>query len=84
MLIDPDALYVSWLGDSQALLVRSGQAVEIMTPHTPGNEDEKSRIVELGGCVVWFGTWRVNGNLAVSRAIGELSALRLYNICSNS
>lgn len=70
--MDPETMYVSWLGDSQALLVKAGRAVEIMQPHKPEHEEEKARIEELGGCVVWFGTWRVNGNLAVSRAIGTL------------
>lgn len=36
-------------------------------------QDEKLRIEALGGCVIWFGTWRVNGSLSVSRAIGKLS-----------
>lgn len=40
-------------------------------------QDEKLRIEALGGCVIWFGTWRVNGSLSVSRAIGEL----LINTC---
>uniref|UniRef100_A0A8C2ZR84 Protein phosphatase 1E n=2 Tax=Cyclopterus lumpus TaxID=8103 RepID=A0A8C2ZR84_CYCLU len=64
-------LYVAWLGDSQVLLVRKGQAVELMKPHKPDREDEKQRIEALGGCVIWFGTWRVNGSLSVSRAIGD-------------
>lgn len=36
-------------------------------------QDEKQRIEALGGCVIWFGTWRVNGSLSVSRAIGTHS-----------
>ncbi|KPP75303.1 protein phosphatase 1E-like [Scleropages formosus] len=64
-------LYVAWLGDSQAMLVRKGQPVELMKPHKPDREDEKQRIEALGGCVIWFGTWRVNGSLSVSRAIGD-------------
>ena len=35
-------------------------------------QDEKSRIEKLGGSVIHWGTWRVNGQLAVSRAIGKL------------
>ncbi|KAG8122611.1 hypothetical protein E2320_018097, partial [Naja naja] len=62
-------LYVAWLGDSQVMLVKRGQAVELMKPHKPDREDEKKRIEALGGCVVWFGAWRVNGSLSVSRAI---------------
>ncbi|KAH1178971.1 protein phosphatase 1E isoform X1 [Mauremys mutica] len=64
-------LHVAWLGDSQVMLVRQGQAVELMKPHKPDREDEKKRIEALGGCVVWFGAWRVNGSLSVSRAIGD-------------
>ncbi|KAM9370617.1 protein phosphatase 1E [Phaethornis superciliosus] len=64
-------LHVAWLGDSQVMLVRKGQAVELMKPHKPDREDEKKRIEALGGCVVWFGAWRVNGSLSVSRAIGD-------------
>jgi len=35
-------------------------------------QSEKKRIEDLGGCVVFIGTWRVNGTLSVSRAIGRL------------
>ncbi|XP_051972312.1 protein phosphatase 1E-like [Xyrauchen texanus] len=64
-------LYVVWLGDSQVMMVKKGQPVELMKPHKPDREDEKKRIEALGGCVIWFGTWRVNGSLSVSRAIGD-------------
>lgn len=65
-------LYVAWLGDSQALLVRNGQAVHVVNPHKPDRQDERERIEDMGGCVLFWGTWRVNGQLAVSRAIGDL------------
>ncbi|XP_077402248.1 protein phosphatase 1E isoform X2 [Vanacampus margaritifer] len=64
-------LHVAWLGDSQVILVRRGEVVELMKPHKPDREDEKQRIEALGGCVIWFGTWRVNGSLSVSRSIGD-------------
>ncbi|ETE57078.1 hypothetical protein L345_17210, partial [Ophiophagus hannah] len=31
-------LYVAWLGDSQVMLVKRGQAVELMKPHKPDRE----------------------------------------------
>lgn len=31
-------LHVAWLGDSQVMLVRKGQAVELMKPHKPDRE----------------------------------------------
>ena len=70
-LIRGKTLYAAWLGDSQAVLVRSGQAVDIVAPHKPNRVDEKKRIEALGGSVIYWGTWRVNGQLAVSRAIGK-------------
>ncbi|XP_068560119.1 protein phosphatase 1F [Cebidichthys violaceus] len=71
VLIQGQQLYVAWLGDSQAILVREGQAVTLMEPHKPDREDEKQRIEELGGCITFMGCWRVNGTYAVSRAIGD-------------
>ncbi|EDV22421.1 uncharacterized protein TRIADDRAFT_28894, partial [Trichoplax adhaerens] len=70
-IVTADKLYISWLGDSQVILSRGGKAVVLMNPHKPEREDEKARIEALGGCVVWFGAWRVNGTLSVSRAIGD-------------
>lgn len=37
-IIRGNEVYVGWVGDSQAMLVRDHQPVEIMTPHKPGNE----------------------------------------------
>eukprot|EP00948_MAST-09A_sp_MAST-9A-sp1_P003669 g3669.t1 len=39
--------------------------------HKPNRSDEHQRIKRLGGNVLWFGCWRVEGILAVSRAIGD-------------
>ncbi|XP_062621083.1 protein phosphatase 1E-like [Saccostrea cucullata] len=82
VLIRDKTMYLAWLGDSQACLVRDGQALSIMNPHKPERQDEKSRIEALGGVVLYMGTWRVNGNLAVSRAIGDISQKKF--ICSDA
>lgn len=37
----------------------------------PPPQDERKRIEALGGLVIWLGAWRVNGNLSVSRSIGD-------------
>ncbi|OCU01910.1 protein phosphatase 1F [Xenopus laevis] len=71
-LLEGDHLHVAWLGDSQALLVRQGSHVTLMDPHKPERKDERERIESLGGCVAFMGCWRVNGTLAVSRAIGDI------------
>lgn len=39
--------------------------------HKPNRVDERRRIENAGGVVVWAGTWRVGGVLAVSRAFGD-------------
>lgn len=43
-------------------------------------QDERARIETLGGCVTYMDCWRVNGTLAVSRAIGKISH---QNWCSS-
>ena len=48
----------------------------LSTDHKPNRPDERARIEAAGGAVLWAGTWRVGGVLAVSRAFGD-SALKL-------
>uniref|UniRef100_A0A8C4MUX2 Protein phosphatase 1F n=1 Tax=Equus asinus asinus TaxID=83772 RepID=A0A8C4MUX2_EQUAS len=71
-LIAGKTLHVAWLGDSQVILVQQGQVVKLMEPHRPERQDERERIEALGGFVSHMDCWRVNGTLAVSRAIGDV------------
>jgi protein phosphatase 1L len=65
-------LYVANAGDSRAVLVqRSGRALPLSDDHKPNRPDEVARIKGLGGSVYFHGVWRVDGVLAVSRAIGD-------------
>ncbi|CAH0555350.1 unnamed protein product [Brassicogethes aeneus] len=66
-------LYIAWAGDSQAALVKQGKVLQCVNPHKPDRQDERERVEKQGGCVLLWGTWRVNGQLAVSRAIGDPS-----------
>ncbi|XP_055543005.1 protein phosphatase 1F-like [Wyeomyia smithii] len=67
-------LHVGWVGDSQALLVCEGKVCQIVAPHVPSVESERDRVEKNGGVVInWNGSYRVNGVLAVSRAIGDAS-----------
>jgi serine/threonine protein phosphatase PrpC len=72
------------VGDSRAILCRGNLAVNLTTDHKPDGPSEKARIEKLGGSVRWhgylgpdrlpvqgMGAYRINGNLAVSRAIGD-------------
>uniref|UniRef100_A0A7I4FAN9 protein-serine/threonine phosphatase n=1 Tax=Physcomitrium patens TaxID=3218 RepID=A0A7I4FAN9_PHYPA len=46
-------------------------AIALSTDHKPNRSDERQRIEKAGGVVMWSGTWRVGGVLAVSRAFGD-------------
>lgn len=70
-MIRDNTLHIGWLGDSQVSMCKQGRAVHLMEPHKPNRQDERQRIEKLGGCVLWIGDWRVNGNIAVSRSIGD-------------
>ena len=65
-LIRDDTIYIAWLGDSTATLVREGVTVKVMDSHKPDRPDERARVEGLGGTVIHWGAWRVNGQLAVS------------------
>lgn len=61
-------------GDSRAIVVRrDGSIVRLSRDHKPGIPDETRRIADLGGRVIYWGRWRVEGLLAVSRSIGDAS-----------
>mmetsp|Transcript_1666 Transcript_1666/g.5689 ORF Transcript_1666/g.5689 Transcript_1666/m.5689 type:complete len:357 (+) Transcript_1666:167-1237(+) len=80
-LVRPDVLVVANAGDSRAVLSRNGTAVPLSEDHKPNLPSERERICRAGGCVerqqagpiVQF---RVNGNLNLSRSIGDLEYKR--------
>ena len=64
-------LTVANAGDSRAVLCRAGGITEPLSfDHKPLQEREMTRIKKAGGFVNQFG--RVNGNLNLSRSIGDL------------
>lgn len=67
-IITNDKIFVGNAGDSRSVLGIKGRAKPLSFDHKPQNEGEKARICAAGGFVD-FG--RVNGNLALSRAIGD-------------
>ena len=68
----PRRLLVANLGDSRCCLVRGdGSAVALSDDHKPNRPDERARVQAAGGHVVFAGCWRVQGDLAVSRAFGD-------------
>lgn len=74
-------IYVANAGDSRCILVQKGGKSKAMSiDHKPNRPDEEKRIIDLGGKVIHWGRWRVQGILAVSRAIGDVS-LQPYITC---
>ncbi|KAJ5494708.1 hypothetical protein N7463_010795 [Penicillium fimorum] len=67
-IISQKKIWVANAGDSRSVLGVKGRAKPLSFDHKPQNEGEKARITAAGGFVD-FG--RVNGNLALSRAIGD-------------
>lgn len=66
-------LYIANAGDSRAVLGRGKLAVPLSEDHKPASASEKARITNAGGFVSEVGgVTRVNGNLNLSRAIGDL------------
>lgn len=63
-------LVVANAGDSRAVLCRAGQAVALSHDHKPLQARERQRIEGAGGFINSMG--RVNGNLNLSRCIGDL------------
>ncbi|KAK3141263.1 hypothetical protein QOZ80_4BG0331570 [Eleusine coracana subsp. coracana] len=66
-----DRLFVANVGDSRAIICRGGNAIAVSKDHKPDETNERQRIEDAGGFVMWAGTWRVGGVLAVSRAFGD-------------
>ncbi|KRY40153.1 putative protein phosphatase 2C T23F11.1 [Trichinella spiralis] len=62
------------VGDSRAVISAGGVAEPLSFDHKPVNEGEIKRIFSAGG---WVEFNRVNGNLAMSRALGDF----IYKAC---
>ncbi|CCD12189.1 unnamed protein product [Trypanosoma congolense IL3000] len=70
LLVKGDKLYCGNAGDSRSILCRDAEAVPLSKDHKPFLPEEQTRIERAGG-YVW--NRRVNGALALSRAIGDFS-----------
>ncbi|OAX77969.1 hypothetical protein ACJ72_07726 [Emergomyces africanus] len=67
-VISKEKIRVANAGDSRSVLGVKGRAKPLSFDHKPQNEGEKARISAAGGFVDYG---RVNGNLALSRALGD-------------
>ncbi|KAM5535047.1 hypothetical protein V8D89_011275 [Ganoderma adspersum] len=68
LLTTENKIYVANAGDSRSVISTKGEAKQLSFDHKPQNEKEKSRIVAAGGYIEYG---RVNGNLALARALGD-------------
>lgn len=69
VLIKDKKIYIANAGDSRSLLYKGGKITRLSEDHKPDNEIERQRISNAGGFII---DGRVNGNLNLSRAIGDL------------
>ena len=67
-IVSPEHVFFANCGDSRAALCRGGKCSFATQDHKPVNPTEKERIQNAGGSVM---IQRVNGSLAVSRALGD-------------
>jgi len=70
-------MYVANAGDSRTLLSCKGKPVEMSEDHKPENEIEKKRITGAGGFIT---DGRINGNLNLSRCIGDFEYKKDQNL----
>ena len=84
VILNDSSIWSFNVGDSRAVLCRNGKAIDLTVDHKPNDPKEEDRIRKLGGFVFWdgykdenglpvpgHGCYRVNGNLAMSRAMGD-------------
>jgi serine/threonine protein phosphatase PrpC len=67
-LVTDTDIYVANAGDSRCIVVNKGKTENMSVDHKPDDEIELKRIKNAGGQVI---DGRVNGNLNLSRALGD-------------
>lgn len=70
VLIKDGMIYVANAGDARCVAAIGGKAVALSNDHKPTLSREKQRVIKAGFSV--NGEGRIDGNLNLSRAIGDL------------
>lgn len=69
IIIKDNVIFCANAGDSRCCVGNNGSLVKLSKDHKPDDEGEHKRITEAGGYVA---DGRVNSNLNLSRALGDL------------
>jgi protein phosphatase 2C family protein 2/3 len=77
LFTDDKRILVANAGDSRSVLAVKGEAKPLSFDHKPSNDSEIKRIKAAGGFV---DMGRVNGNLALSRAIGDFEFKKNHSL----
>jgi protein phosphatase 2C family protein 2/3 len=72
-----DRIYVANAGDSRSVIGVKGEVKPLSFDHKPTSDTEKARISGAGGYIEYG---RVNGNLALSRALGDFEFKKNYSL----
>ena len=78
LLITNNLLICSNAGDSRCVVAEGGRALALSIDHKPYLKKERDRIYKAGSTVNVEG--RIDGNLNLSRAIGDISHKKNTNL----
>jgi len=70
-------IYVANAGDSRSVIGIKGEVKPLSFDHKPTSQTERNRISAAGGYIEYG---RVNGNLALSRALGDFEFKKNYDL----
>jgi len=77
IVIKDKIIYCANAGDTRCCLSNNGKLVKMSKDHKPDNEIERQRITDAGG---FISDGRVNANLNLSRALGDLEYKKNNNL----
>ena len=78
VLIKESTVYVANAGDSRCVMAVGGKAMPLSVDHKPTLASERARIQKAGSKITAEG--RIDGNLNLSRSIGDLRYKRNANL----
>ncbi|KAF9454703.1 PP2C-domain-containing protein [Macrolepiota fuliginosa MF-IS2] len=76
-LVTDKNIYVANAGDSRSVIGIKGEVKPLSFDHKPTNDAERTRICDAGGYIEYG---RVNGNLALSRALGDFEFKKNWSL----